>query len=49
MIKLEKVICRLELILDSNIILVTKIAQNKEVKIPIIKVVANPLIGPDPK
>ena len=29
--------------------LVIKIAQNKEVNIPIIKVVANPLIGPVPK
>ena len=28
---------------------VTKMAVNKEVAIPIIKVVANPLIGPDPK
>ena len=29
--------------------LVIKIAANNEVKIPIISVVANPLIGPDPK
>ena len=36
----EKVIFRLEVMRDSNIILVTNIAQNKEVKIPIIKVVA---------
>ena len=28
--------------------LVMKIAQNNEVRIPIIKVVANPLIGPEP-
>ena len=35
--------------LAETINLVMKIAQNNEVRIPIIKVVANPLIGPEPK
>jgi hypothetical protein len=48
-IKFEKVTFLLDSIRDSKTILVTKIAQNKEVKIPMIKVVAKPLIGPEPK
>ena len=39
-IKFEKVTFLLDSIRDSKTILVTKIAQNKEVKIPMIKVVA---------
>ena len=35
--------------LESTNILVMKIAVNKEVAIPISNVVANPLIGPEPK
>ena len=35
--------------LHSNINLVINIAANKEVRIPMISVVANPWIGPDPK
>ena len=42
----EKNIFFLLINLDSKTSLVINIAQNKEVKIPIIKVVAKPLIGP---